>query len=643
MCGIAVVLRLPDARLASASAEQLLSAAAHRGPDAEGIAYFQVGRQRAEACRDREVPWTLALGHRRLSILDLSDEGRQPMSYGDALWITYNGEVYNYLELRQELERAGDAFRSHTDTEVILAAYRRWGPACFEKLSGMWALAIADLERGELILSRDRLGIKPMYLLRTSTSLMAASEIKQFAEVHGVELKPREDVLCEYLLTGYERLDATFFEQVEPVRPGVSIVIDLKTGTVVNQYEYWHPERAATRKMSRAEAAHTVCDSLYESTRIHMRSDVPVGCALSGGLDSSAVAASMVRFLEPNVRLQTFTVAFPGRAVDESRYATLVARHVRAMEHVTSPTATDLLDEFDAFVYTHDEPVGSLSQYAGFALARLARSANVPVVLNGQGGDEALLGYWQSYFSYLWGRLRRGDAWTPIKHVLGAMLPGGNGELLRQIPVMWNRYRARTAGRGISLPSLERRNGDAARTRIGRILQLGGIERRLCELRELYLPRLLKWDDRNFMAFSVEGRYPFLDHHLLEAVLTCPDDMLYRSGWLKEPLRQGLESQLPQEIVRRRTKSGFETPQDEWLRELLRPTVDAMLQQDMPIWNFVDRTEAKRLAERVCAASSPTETEASQVMVRMILANHWLRVFFGDRREAARAHARCVA
>ena len=243
MCGIAALIRLSHRPIAPSVVDRMTDAVAHRGPDGRGVAYYSIGESGLQEADPAMQPdWRVALGHRRLSILDLSDAGRQPMSYRDRLWLTYNGEIYNYVELRADLERSGHVFRSHTDTEVILAAYDEWGPACFERLRGMWGLALLDGRRRTVVISRDRLGIKPVYTMRIADWLAVASEIKQFRALPGAQLTPDEGVLQDYLRTGYEREGESFFAEAKPLQPGTWQEFSLSRDELSPPTPYWFPE-----------------------------------------------------------------------------------------------------------------------------------------------------------------------------------------------------------------------------------------------------------------------------------------------------------------------------------------------------------------------------------------------------------------
>jgi len=633
MCGIAAIFRQPSRRVPSGTLRAMTDAVAHRGPDGAGARFLVAPRGEV----GEDAGWQVGLGHRRLSILDLSVAGAQPMSYRGRYWITYNGEAYDYLEHRRELERLGHRFVSGSDTEVLLAAYAEWGEDAFARLRGMWGFVLVDVQARRAILCRDRLGIKPLYVWRGGPSLVAAvSEIKQLEALPDCRLAPDDDSVAAYLATGYEDGARSFFAGVVPVPAGTWQSLDLDTLALAAPQPYWHPERVQVTVTDHDEAARRFAASFETSVRLHLRSDVPVGCALSGGLDSSAVAGVVSRLGRASgARLETFTVSFPGDPVDERAWVERLLPALSARPHFVSPSSDDVQRDFDRFLWHHDEPVGSLSQYAGFAVARLTRSAGVPVTLNGQGGDEILAGYWQYYFMHLRELARRPAPWRITAHFAGA-LSGGNPELWRQITPMLRRYRARRSSDAI-LPLRRGHDGGGFSARLlARVLAASSAERRLLEIRELHLPRLLKWDDRNFMAFSVEGRYPFLDHELIELCLSFDAHVLYDRGWVKEPLRRGLAGVLPEPILRRRSKVGFETPQVRWLRGPFRPLLERFVAGDSAAWAWVEPGAARALAARAFAddASGP---EASQTLFRLYCLHRWLARF--ERPAAAKASA----
>ena len=626
MCGIAAIIKHERTRCPASVIHAMRDEVAHRGPDGFGSQFFRVCQQLSPRLPDADCEWTVGLGHRRLAILDLSAAGHQPMSYLGRYWISYNGEVYNFVELRSELERLGHEFRSTSDTEVILAAYAEWGVDCFSRFRGMWGLAIFDRDRQRVIVSRDHLGIKPLYLWKGDGIVAIVSEIKQLRHVPGFTPRLDEEVASEFIKTGYEDSERSFFRGVEPLRAGTWASIPIGTLVPGAPEDYWHPETITPSITDPAEAGRLLADQLRTCVGIQLRSDVPVGCSLSGGLDSSAITVLAHSLQQGSGQaLETFTLTCPGDPIDERAYAESVAEQTSARSHFVTLDPHVFLSDLDNFVWTHDEPVGNLSMYAAYNVARLTREARINVTLNGQGGDEVLSGYWQSYFLHLRELGRSGQIRTLMDHLWGARYGSGNPDLLGQIPVMLRRYMARRK------PPLAIRFGQDTAEESGasrvltHVLTLDGQQRRLFEMRKLFLPRLLKWDDRNFMAFSVESRYPFLDHQLIELCLSFSPRALYRRGWTKCPLRVGLARQLPPLVRDRRTKIGFETPQDRWLCGPLRPMLEQWLNSDRPIWDHVDRREVRQLAEETWRVAGRRD-EVGQTLFRVFIFDRWLDV-----------------
>jgi asparagine synthase (glutamine-hydrolysing) len=626
VCGVVAILRDSTVEVPAGVVARMCDDVCHRGPDDAGIVCFAPTHDGGWQPQSEEAPgWTVALGSRRLSILDLSTAGHMPMAYAGHLWTVYNGELYNYVELRSELERLGHGFRSASDTEVLLAAYAQWGPECFARFRGMWGVVLFDSRRGEVVLCRDRLGIKPLYLWRRHGLVAVVSEVKQLLRLPAFVPRLERSTAAEYLRTGYEDPSRSFFRDVRPIPPGTWLRIPVTTLAPGTSHSYWQPERVRPRIDDPDEAGRLFADKLAESVRLHLRSDVPVGCALSGGLDSSAIAVLAHRQRTAGSSpLHTFTCTFPGYAHDERGFAETVVGGIRATPHYVTPTPDMFLADLSAFVRVHDEPVGHLSVYASYCLARLMRAEGVPVTLNGQGGDEILSGYWQSYFLRLRALARQWQVVPLLRHVVGALGEGGNAHLLALAPRMLRRYRART--HTDALMRLRSSLPPAAGSPLRHVLALDERARRIEEIRRLFLPRLLKWDDRNSMAFSVEGRYPFLDHELIELCLAFTPETLHHAGWTKWPLRLGLRDVLPSVIRLRRSKWGFEAPQDAWLAGPLRPVLQRWLREERPLWDYVYPAEARRLAEHTWSRNG-RQPEPGQALFRLFIFDHWLELF----------------
>jgi asparagine synthase (glutamine-hydrolysing) len=617
MCGVGALLKLSAGGITYENLTDFNSKVRHRGPDGEGFALFS--RKNGHWSISDKLGWSLALSHKRLSILDLSPAGSQPMSYADeTLWLTFNGEIYNYVEIRAGLVREGYSFKSNSDTEVIVAAYHKWGAGCFEKFRGMWAIILLDLRTGKMIVSRDRMGIKPLYLFQKPGYIALASEIKQFTSLPGYTHVGNLPVIKQYLLTGFERSDSTFLKNVSPVLPGTYFEIDLQDLTISNAHSYWDPQKIKPSVKSHREAAELTNAVFDESVKIHLRSDVPVGCQLSGGVDSSSIFSLMNRHYSGE-SIHSFTIGFPGYEKDEFPIVQKMLMGSRAIQHVITPSPQNFLSELDDFIMTQDAPVGSFSQYAGFVLARLIGETGVKVVLNGQGGDELFGGYWQQYYTFLFQQLKSGRPFSVAGQLLGSLLPGGNEQVITQMSPFIKRYLSRRDNYPFhfttnfkNLPSLNYLND---------FFHLSQDERRIFSIRNLILPRLLKWDDRNLMRFSVEGRYPFLDHKVIEAALTFQESLLYKNGWTKYPLRKAMTNNVPKEILFRKAKWGFETPKQYWLSHILKNELADWIASEKPLAQIITHESLKGVAHSFWKGN---KLEDAQLLFRVFLLDRWL-------------------
>jgi asparagine synthase (glutamine-hydrolysing) len=609
VCGISALIWNPD--LHSSSIQAFNSAVSHRGMDGEGLKIFPISNSK----------WKVALAHRRLSIIDLSDMGGQPMTYGKSgIWITFNGEIYNYIEIKAELQALGYSFVSSSDTEVIVAAYLQWGVSSFQKLRGMWGFVLHDINKRKLIACRDRLGIKPLYYFHHASYISFGSEIKQFLTLPDFIARPNREVVRQYLLTGFELTDRTFFESIHPVLPGTYVQVEYDSLKVSEPTSFWSPEKIKPVVTNQNEAVDLFGKALAESIRLHLRSDVPIGCQLSGGLDSSAIYRLMTDYYEGS-KIHCFTIQFPGYEKNEAPFVNKVLTGSKAASHFITPNPNAFLDDLQRFIWHHDEPVGSFAHYAGFILAKEIAKFNIKVVLNGQGADEILGGYWQQYLSYLFSIGKRGKLGTALGHIIGAIGHGGNSQLIRQILPMLQRYRARNTNQFTFTSAYE----DLPNLNFYKnYFSMTSQERRLFDIRNLILPRLLKWDDRNLMAFGVEGRYPFLDHKLIETSLLFDNSVLFTNGWTKYPLRMSMLKKLPSEISYRKTKWGFETPQQLWLKDALRNIFSQWIKEDKPLDTVIPHENIINIANNFWRKGL---IEDGQLLLRVFLLDQWFRVF----------------
>ncbi|ARJ66587.1 asparagine synthase (glutamine-hydrolyzing) [Magnetospirillum sp. ME-1] len=557
MCGIAGIVadRPVNPRAVTVMTDRI----DHRGPDDQGQWSAADGKA--------------VLGHRRLSILDTSAAGHQPMER-DGLVTVFNGEIYNFLELRAELAALGEAFRTNSDTEVILAAYGRWGTECFARFNGMFALAILDARRKVLVCARDRFGEKP-FLFAVRPGLFAfASEYKALLALDEVGLDFDPLPLLRFAhrpATGLDDQRATLFPAILQLLPGERLELDL--GTLDWRIDrYWSLERdPGLSSLGMDEAAARLRDLLTDSVRLRLRSDVAVGSCLSGGLDSGSIIMLARRLLGDGAPYHVFTGRFPGTKADEWEYARHTAEAAGAIVHQVEPTAAGLLADLPDFLWANELPVGSASQYAQSCVFRLAKENGVTVLLDGQGADEVLGGYEQYFARYLAG-LPAAERSTE-EEAIRARYPGAldtpRQALSKALPPRLRHWLAGLSGKGSDLlfglaPDLALRVAEAnAPPPVP-----AGWSPLAAELArdsfQTHLPVLLRYGDRNSMAHSREVRLPFCDHRIAEFALSLDPALLMGEAQTKRLLRQAMKGILPEPVRTRWNKQGFLPPQDLW-------------------------------------------------------------------------------
>jgi asparagine synthase (glutamine-hydrolysing) len=579
MCGIAGIidkLTLKNQEQKSAllqRVKKMTDTLAHRGPDGEGHWINQSGN--------------ICLGHRRLAIIDLSANAAQPMHFDPAMpfetaspryTITYNGEIYNYIELREELYKNGYRFQSHSDTEIILAAYDFWKDACVQQFDGMFAFAIWDEQEQILFAARDRFGEKPFYMYFDERHFVFSSEMKAMWAT-GVPRQVDEKMLLNYLALGYVQnasdKEQTFFENIFALPPGH--YLHFKTSVFdYSVHPYWELDKEQTQEIEANKAIEQFSELFTTSVKRRLRSDVALGTSLSGGLDSSAIAATIHSIFKGNKPISAFSAVFPGFEKDESAYISETTKAFKMQGFTTTPTAADMLQDFETVCYYQEEPFQSAGIYAQYRVFQLAKEQGVKVLLDGQGADEILAGYnkyihW--YLQQLVNRKRYREAinekkkfrennmvfnWG-IKNYIATFLPAhaaihlekNEYQRILRHPFLSREFIRSMQGReleGIYKPVV---------TKLNDILHFNTIS--------MGLEELLRFADRNSMAHSREVRLPFLNHELVEFIFTLPADYKIRGGCTKWLLRKAMENILPANIAWRKDKVGFEPPQRQWM------------------------------------------------------------------------------
>jgi asparagine synthase (glutamine-hydrolysing) len=612
MCGIFGIYRTDESGTVDPSAvRRATQSIRHRGPDDEGYLLVNTRSGRRELCGGSDTSphlnlppiesftdaFNLALCFRRLSILDLSPSGHQPMASADGTcWIIFNGEVYNYLELRQELAREGFTFKTGTDTEVVLAAYQRWGVECLSRFNGMWGFAIYDGRQQQLFLARDRFGIKPLFYTEDAGQFVFASEIKPVLEAGRITRRVNPQRLYEYLLTGLtDHTDETLFAGVKQIPPAHYLILPLdgSQGRATPR-RYWQVDLKLREKdLSFEEAASRLRELFLESVMLHLRSDVPVGAALSGGIDSSSIVLGM-RKIEPDVDLHTFSYTADDSAINEERWVDIAGGASGARVHKVRPTSAELVADLDKLITTQEEPFGSTSIYAQYRVFQLAREKGITVMLDGQGADEMLAGY-RTYLAARLGSLVRQRRWLAANRFLqnASSLPQMKRQML--IRATGGLLLAPYVGKGKILPpglrTLARKalgNGSLEWLNHAWFAERGaelpkpsnGHSREMLQsqLHETFvkssLPMLLRYEDKNSMAHSIESRVPFLTAALVEFTFSLPEEYLIApDGTSKSVFRRAMRGVVPDAILDRSDKIGFATPERSWLGAL-RPWVE---------------------------------------------------------------------
>jgi asparagine synthase (glutamine-hydrolysing) len=576
MCGIAGIISRKDGL--ALRLESMLDAECHRGPDDRGL----------------WVDGSVAVGQVRLSILDLSPAGHQPMTLDDGrLVATFNGEIFNYLEVRTELQALGRTFHSGSDTEVLLHAYDHWGEACCARFNGMWGFAIYDRERRRIFCSRDRFGVKPFYFAAVDGDFVFASEIKSLLAASPALAEPNEAYLARFLVTAVaDDGEETFFRKVRSLLPGHSLWVDLsgEYPSIGQPRSYWAFDADRARSdYDYADPARQLRVLLEDSVRLRLRADVRVGTCLSGGLDSSSIVALASGQLESPV--WTFSALYDHSAYDETRFVRLVNEAYGTEPHEIRPKPDRLMDVMPRIAWHQDEPSAGPGLYSQWHVMEAA-SKHVKVLLDGQGADEVLGGYHAYYDAFIRSSVQQALR-HPTRATLGRVVSGLGG-----VPAQAGVRVARTALSAM-LPSAVRRALRPTRVPgLGSEVKpdvlaawmgcgesstvTGPFEDTLSNVLfdavfRSSLPALLRYEDRNSMAFSIEARTPFLDYRLVEFALALPFYERINGEWTKHILRRAMQDDLPAEVTWRRDKLGYPTPFAEWLKSEFRSDAEDVI------------------------------------------------------------------
>ena len=550
MCGIAGIINKNLSFVKEEDIKKMTDVISHRGPDGEGHFVYK----------------NIAFGHRRLAVLDLSEFGHQPM-VNDDYALVFNGEIYNYIEIKEKLIKLGYIFNTNSDTEVVIKAFKEWGDKCVEEFNGMWSFAIYDKTKNTTFISRDRFGIKPFYYFNNNKSFYFGSEIKQiltFMENPKVD----KQVLYDFLYLGYQHYDKnTFFEDIKNLRPGHNLYYDHDTNNIEIK-KYYNLKKEDKIYNTLEESVEAYKTKFNDSINFRLRSDVKVGTCLSGGLDSSYVAKIASEKYKNEDKFTAITAKSIDVRNDESHYAKIVADIYNLNWKITEPSKADFFNAIDDIIYNQEEPFGSPSIIMQYFVMKKAKEEGCIVMLDGQGGDETLLGYERYYIPYL------NSIKNPIKRISEFRKLSKNSKLSLKQLLSYYLYFGIPKLREYYL--IKRNNYILDKNKIyfnKRLVSeftksskdLFSLQEK--ELLELQLEKLLKFEDRNSMAHSIEARVPFLDYRLVECALAIPAKFKIKDGWSKYILRKCYGEDAPKEIVWRKNKFGFEAPSKKWMSD----------------------------------------------------------------------------
>ncbi|WP_394937753.1 asparagine synthase (glutamine-hydrolyzing) [Psychromicrobium sp. YIM B11713] len=596
---------------------------AHRGPDGEGF-YTQ----------DK-----IGFAHRRLAIIDVA-HGQEPMISQDGKTVlVYNGETYNYLDLRAELEALGRTFVTNSDTEVVLQSYEEWGVEAFDRFNGMFGLAIHDTKNNQLVLARDHFGIKPLYFAKAGTqespALLFGSEIKPLLASGKLERQVNERILYRYLQFRIHDEEAeTFFEGIDKLMPGEKLVLDTTTGQhEISMYTRFPEELKELAKIGTPYSQEVIEEyrqRFTEGVRLRLQSEVPVGTALSGGLDSSAVVVTINKLMQEQAAAtdslggsqQTFSAVFPNSINDEEKYADAVLElcQGKVTSHKILPKPAEFEADLLDFVRTQEEPIISSGPYAQYQVMREA-SKHVTVLLDGQGADEMMAGYIPYYFAYL-RQLKKNGQYTKLAK-----------EMLSSTDILFRLARFQIFGKlsakkSLSISSLLQKSFTSKykNERFSNVpdnLKLRLID----DLFHKSLPSVLRYEDKNTMRFSLEGRVPFLDKEVVKYLFSLSDESIIKGGWNKRILRDATRGLLPSMISNRRNKIGFTTPEAEWFVSMKEKLYEIFLSSSFEARSYWDQDAVIYAFEEYLSGKSAANT---MVFWRLLNTELWLREFFDE-------------
>lgn len=628
MCGIVGIIQ--RGQIQTDLLVSMAEALRHRGPDDYGYVALNSETGAPSFFRDEIPPsghHNIGMAHRRLSIIDLSPNGRQPMSIENGTyWITYNGEIYNYIEIKEKLVAKGRTFFTGTDTEVVLHAYAEWGEDCLKLFNGMFAFAIWDGGKKELFAARDRFGEKPFYYFIDHERFLFASEIKALRKCPYTRAETNETAIFDFLMWGvHDHCEQTFFRAILQLLP--SHYLRVSSNLDIHIHRYWALE---TREYAAKNYYDDFREQFERSVRIRLRSDVKVGSCLSGGLDSSAIVCMMNDIRASHVveaigpKIETVSSCFEDKAFDEREYIDEVINNTSSGRNYVFPSPEEFWQTLDLLIQQQDEPFGSASIYAQWCVLRKAKASGIKVLLDGQGGDEILAGYRKFLYFYILTLLKSGKVIAAGKEIIGALQRGDEGlfdftAAKRYLPNIISPLIPHI--QKLFLPEF---NSLRIQSNVHLGAKGGLTDRQIRDLTMTSIPALLRYEDRNSMAFAVETRLPFLDHELVQRVVNYPQEYKIRHGRAKYVMREALTDIIPEKIRTRRTKLGFVTPQIKWLQGPLKGEISCLVaERRLRSGKYIDIEKLRTQWNMFCQGG---KSISDRELFRIVVLEKWMRL-----------------
>ncbi|MDD5647528.1 MAG: asparagine synthase (glutamine-hydrolyzing) [Dehalococcoidia bacterium] len=683
MCGITGFLNFNGLPVDVAVLSEMTACLTHRGPDDEGYLLLNMSNGRNAVYGGSDTPddvysanysftphqrlnnastehnnYDLAFGHRRLSIIDLSPSGHQPMCSRDGkYWIIYNGEIFNYIELREDLKQRGHEFVTESDTEVILEAYDEWGCECLSRFNGMWAFTLWDRDRRRLFCARDRFGIKPFYYYAGRKVFVFASEIQALLPHPAVTRQVNDEKVYDYLMWGFHGYSAdTFFKDIKQLDPGHYLTADISGDITVKRW--WrlsiNADIGHVSDTGVHENAEKLAMLLEDSIRLRLRSDVPVGTCLSGGLDSSSIVCLANRLMfndvsvKPGIvgdRQKTFSSCHDDARIDERKFIEEVIGKTKAEKNYVFPGSDDLWEDLSELIAHQGEPFGTTSIYAQWCVMKEVRRRGVKVLLDGQGGDELLAGYHPYYGTFLINLLSTGKIAQALSEgckiasivgwpsMMSSTAMSAAVSIFNVLPVplqsAGRRFNSTVRGKRmnrIMTQDFDHKHFAGSITHFKHIKgDYNNLQKRLAMDVVTELSVLLRFEDRNSMAFSVESRVPFLDYRLVEFVFSLPSSYKIHNGWTKWILREAMEGILPENIRWRRDKLGFPTPESAWMRQKGDRVREIFSDRDFKASAYIDN---KRIAQDFNSLLNTQSLDGQSALWKPLNLEMWMREMF---------------